>query len=279
MQRIILILLSALVALGLSARYSIHSFTEGVKVEVGGKSVAPTKGMAVKAADYLVIPQGGKVEIYNDVDKRVYTSIKSGKISVTRLMIDARGAASDNNATVISKLQFGKKGGGEAKNVYVEKGMVRRSLAVYDPEADNVEMDGNTLGRYMAAAILSGKKDTGDSPVSVTSDHLAEGGMKFRVENTLEYPVYFNVIKISYTQGSPVEISLLGQPAGSYVVLPGQSLAREHFPKMNPGERHILVMTRCQYDIDEVIERINESLSVPETAMSESDLPVYFKEL
>lgn len=279
MRKIILTLIFSVVSFGLSAHYTIHSFTEGVKVETGGKSVPASKGLSVKASDYVVIPKGGKVEIFNDLDKRVYTSINPGKISVTRLMIDARGAASDHNSNVISQLRLGKNNSGNNKNIYVEKGLVRRSLAVYDPEADNVEMDGATLGGYIAEVIRKGDINGGESPVSLESGRLAEGGIGFSVENTLAYPVYFNIIKLDNDSGPHVEISCLGQPAGSYVVLPRQTLSRQHLPALQSDERHLLIMTRCQYDIDEVIDRINESLAGPAVDNSYGDLPIYFKEL
>ena len=77
-----------------------------------------------------------------------------------------------------------------------------------------------------------------------------------------------------------VNISPLGQPAGSYVVLPCQTLSREHFPAIDANEEHILIMTNCRYDVDRVIEEtikaLNEGVPVSD---DEATLPVYIRKL
>ena len=281
MKRLHTVLLLIAIVFAAHAHYSIHAVSGDVKVESGGKTVAATKGMSVKATDYLIISAGGKVDILNDLDKRIYSSIKSGKISVTRLMIDAKGVSSDNGANVASRMQLGRKQQKGDSKVYVEKGMVRRSLALYDPEGDNLSLDAVTLGKYLASKIKDGEDIKNyEAPVRITSGKLEKGGMGFRVENTLEFPVYFNVIKITGGATPEVEISQLGQPAGSYIILPQQALGREHYPKVDESERHILVLTNCQYDIDEVIEEIGKSLESGSTESGDrSDLPVFIKEL
>lgn len=276
-QRFLLVLSLMMLSMTVSAHYSIHSVSGEVKVESGGKTLPASKGMAVKAIDYIVIPKGGKVEIYNDLDKRVYTSITPGRTSVTKLMIAARGAASDNTGNVASRMSLGRQKGGESKNVYVEKGMVRRSLAVYDPDGDMMEMDAETLGRFVASRILGNLKATSDeSPVDLTSGRLENGGLGFRLENTLQFPVYFNILRVSGGSRPTVEISQLGQPAGSYVVLPQQTLSRQHFPEIPEGETHMIVVTNCQYDVDKVIEEITKAMA-DESSLDETakDLPVY----
>ncbi|MDE5808014.1 MAG: hypothetical protein K2H76_07830 [Muribaculaceae bacterium] len=277
MHRILAILLLALSFGTAWAHYTLHTVVGDVKVESAGKTAAATKGQAVKATDYIIIPQGGKVEILNDLDKRVYTSIKPGKISVTKLMIEARGLASDNGANVASRMSLGRKSPKGSEKVYVEKGMVRRSLATYDPEGDMMEMDAETLGRYVASSIKDGSFSSGEgAPVSITSQRLPEGGIGFKMENTLQFPVYFNIIKLRKGDNSGVEISPLGQPAGSYVVLPSQTLSREHFPAISEDEVHLLVMANCQYDVDKVIEEIIKGLDDPSlTKDKSSSLPVY----
>lgn len=279
-----LLLIIVLMAFGINtamAHYSLFTVSGDVRVESGGKTVKATKGQAVKATDLIIIPQGGKVEILNDLDKRVYTSIKPGKISVTKLMIEARGVAADNGANVASRMNLGRKTPKGSEKVYVEKGMVRRSLATYDPEGENMEMNAETLGRYVASRISEGSLSSGeDAPVPVESKRLPEGGLSFKMENTLQFPIYFNIIKITRGSKDDVNISPLGQPAGSYVVLPSQTLSREHFPMLDESEEQILVMTNCQYDVDKVIEEIVKALNDPALSISkDSSLPVYIHKI
>lgn len=257
-----------------SAHYTVHDVVGNVTVESGGKSVTLTKGMTLKATDQIVIPAGGKVEILNTVDKRIYSSIKAGKTSVTRLLIDARGVASDNSANVASRMQLGRKEQKGDQKVYVEKGMVRRSLAVYDPEGDGMELDASTLGACLAGLIKGGKLVSGDeAPVRLNSERLRDGGLGFKVENTLSFPVYFNIIRLK--EDGELEISPLGQPAGSYVLLPRQTMSREHFPAIPEGEKQLIIMANCQYDIDRVIEEAQKALSNGTSSDGTGDLPVF----
>ncbi len=281
MQRLLIILLLAFGINTAMAHYSLFTVVGDVQVESGGKTVKATKGQAVKATDLIIIPQGGKVEILNDLDKRVYTSIKPGKISVTKLMIEARGVAADNGANVAARMNLGRKTQKGAEKVYVEKGMVRRSLATYDPEGEQMEMDAETLGRYVASRISAGTLSSGeDAPVPVESKRLSEGGLSFKMENTLQFPIYFNIIKITKGSKDDVNISPLGQPAGSYVVLPQQTLSREHFPMLDENEEQILIMTNCQYDVDKVIEEIVKALNAPDLSTgNDSSLPVYIHKI
>lgn len=263
-----------------NAHYTIHSVTGPVKVESGGNPVPAAKGMALKATDELIIPQGARVEVYNDLDKRIYESTRAGKTTVTKLMIEARNIASNNRTTVSSQLRFGKKHDNPDSRVYVEKGMVRRSLAAFDPDGDNLQMDAATLGRYLAA-IIAGSHDIGSEPLPVQISHgpTPQQGLAVRVENTLDFPIYFNIIKVSGDSSKEASISQLGQPDGSYVLLPCQSISREHLAPLPRDERHFLVMTHCQYDLDKVTDETNRALAAPDSAAPPGTLPVYVLEL
>lgn len=121
----------ALICLSISAlaqqRYSLYSATEGVKVEISGKTQAAKKGMDLKATDILLIPEGGAAEVLNTLDKRIYKSVRPGRVTVTTLLIEARQSATDKIANVSSKLNIGKSGSNFGKKVYNERGMVRRT--------------------------------------------------------------------------------------------------------------------------------------------------------
>lgn len=249
------------------AHYSIHSASSGVQIETNGNLVSASKGSQIKANDYLIIPEGGEVEVFNDLDKKIYKSLSSGKISVTRLMIEAKKTASDNSKNVASRLRLAKNqdAGSEGEKIYVEKGLVRRSLAVFDPEADNLQVNSKSLGK-MIAKYLNAKDSSSysDVAVDITSGPVDSVGVYFRIVNTLDFPVYFNVLKFdSYNKDNTnkVEISMLGQPDGSYVLLPGQAITRESFNALPENERHLLVVTHVRYDLDEVIEETSSAMT------------------
>lgn len=111
-------------------RYTLHSATKGVSVLSGGKTIAATVGMELKATDEFVIPEGGVAEVRNATDNRIYRSVRPGKVTVTRLMIEARQSATDKLSALGDKIDVGRKGGDKRKRVYGEKGMVNRSILV-----------------------------------------------------------------------------------------------------------------------------------------------------
>lgn len=264
------------------ARYSLHSVSKGVLIESAGKQSPATEGMTVKPSDHLIIPKGCKVEIYNDLDKRIYASVKEGKISVTRLMIDARSSAADNRGNVTSSLRFGKKNETSGQRLYVEKGMVKRSLGILDPEGEKIVADPSLIAKFIAARLTNGNDQLHDSlPIPAEHTVPSEGGMTFNVRNTIGFPVYFNVVKVSRKGNKPiVRISEVGQPAGIYVLLPDQTLGRGHFTSVPEDEMHIMVMTHCQFDIDEMIEELEKTLKDPSSDnISYSSLPIYLMRL
>ncbi len=283
MRKFIVIIIVTLFPTVLWAHYSIHSVSGKVKVESGGKRQECVKGMSLKASDYLIIPAGGKVKIYNDLDKVIYSSVSDGKISVTRLMIDAREAASDNRGNVTSRLRFGKKSSPGNKRLYVEKGMVKRSLGRHDPEGEKIVADPGAIARHIASRLFSTEEFKPDIlPAKVEKETPSEGGMRFKVWNTLDFPIYFNIVKVVRNASKTrISISEVGQPAGLYVLLPGQTLSREHFVPVPENEKHLMVMTHSQFDVDDMIEQLETYLNEGEipTAGTESVMPLYLTDL
>ncbi|MCH5226123.1 MAG: hypothetical protein J1D77_08975 [Muribaculaceae bacterium] len=285
MKKLLTLLVFMACITAIRAHYSIHSASKDVLIESGGKQAPAKPGIEVKANDYLIIPEGQEVEIYNDLDKNIYKSLSSGKISVTRLMIDAKKMASNNNKNVASRLSLAKNSNSvEGEKIYTEKGMVRRSLAVFDPEAENIQINSKTLGQLIANFILNHDSSNFQNvDVELTNGKLDTEGYFFRVVNNQDFPVYFNVMKFDLMPETPdgkMEISVLGQPDGNYVLLPGQAITRETFSSLPEDERHFLVMTHFRYELDEVIEETANSLSNPDSIPSSSlSFPLLIKSL
>lgn len=278
MRSTLLTLILTICAFAVSAQhYTVHRSTQGVTAQCGGKTTAVTKGMSLKASDILNIPEGGSVEILNAIDKRIYRSIRSGSISVTKLLVEARHSATDNLGNLTDHVRFGKSSSGSGKHVYQEKGMVNRSLGVYDPQGGNVEMDPATLAAIIADGIARPENDVFPEGLDVkTSANVPEGAWLSMV-NSLDYPVYFNILTIS---GNPsqVEISPLGQPGGTYVLLKSQSIARAQQTPLPADQKSILVVTPCQFELDTVIDEINRILAAGDkTCATQSQYPVYIR--
>lgn len=281
MRKILLVIL-LIYAVPVFARYTLHSVSGDVKIESSGKSVAAQTGMTVKPSDQLVIPPGGKIEIYNDLDKKIYSSVSEGKITVTRLMIDARSVASDNRGNVTSMMRFSKKNDSNNQKLYVEKGMVKRSLGIFDPEGEKIVADPSLIAKFISARLYD-DKDMLHDELPVPTEHAVpdEGGITFDVRNTIGFPVYFNIVKIVEKDNKrSVKISEVGQPAGIYVLLPDQTIGRGHYHNIPDNELHIMVMTHCQFDIDEMIEELEKALRTsPSDVSSYNNLPIYLMRL
>lgn len=279
MKRLLLFIAIISATVTLHANYTLYSFTGNITITQAGKQVTPEKGMKVNASDQIDIPQGAKVEIYNSATKEIFSSSGAGKNSVMGIMLDARKQASKTAGAINDRMRFSAGGGNPDTRLYTE-GLVKRSMQVYDPGAESLVVEPRALALHIANALLAPQTlESSAIPTPVAHSHLDGGGMQFRVENVLGFPVYLNVVKIRETSLGSVEISELGQPMGSYVVLPGQAIAREHFAGLDPAESHILVITHCRFDIDELIEHINTIFSENDNEQPDSNLPVYLRRL
>lgn len=280
MQRVIMILLLAMSWLGVYAQYSVQSASNGVKIKSGMSQKAATAGTQLRGSDVLVIPAGGKVEVLNTANKKIFSSTTTGEVSVFDLVMSANKAAGNHAGTVARRLNFGK---AESKNqgkVFKETGMVRRSLAVYDPDGQSMEMDAVTLGRMLAAQIAGGDTIHCNAfPVTFEHSKNTGIGLFFNVENTLDYPVYFNIVKVVPGAEPTVEISRIGQPTGCYVLLPEQSMSRRHNPMVDAAERHILIMAPCQFDIDQVMDEMKQAMKQAAGGQADASLPVFAGEI
>lgn len=279
MKRLIFtFLMIMLLAAGGNAAYIVHSVEGNVKLESGGKVSEVAKGMKISPSDVIDIPANSKLEIFNELDGKIYTAVKPGKLSVIRLMLDAKQLASDNGANVKQQLNVGKNGnGGSEVRLYMEKGMVKRSRSVFGADSENVDVDPKTLARYVASAVYTGRLDSRtELPVEVTHKRGGDTGLIYRVANRLDFPVYFNILKITGTEAPVLEVSELGHPDGCYVLLPGQAISREQFEEPKESEQHVMIMSHCRYDIGEVIDIIGDLMSTEGVgSIPEENAPVH----
>lgn len=263
----------------LHAQYSLYDFSGGVKLERSGKALTLSKGMSISGSDIFTISEGGWVEIFNPSNSELYKSISPGRFATTRIMIDARQQASNTSKSIHENLRFGRSNPKSKEKVYVEKGMVTRSLEVYDPEAQNLQVDPMKLCEHVVGAIRSRRYINAEKfPVKLTHAATDSAGLKFAIENTLSFPVYFNILKIKETDGH-VEISELGQPSGNYVLLRRQAISREQFSGLDPDSDHILIMTHCYFDIDKLVENLETMMKQTTISSPDTNLPVYVQKL
>ncbi len=262
------------------AKYTLYNFNGDLSISRNGRTIDLQKGMELSAFDMINISDGASIEIFNDQNSQIYKSKTSGSFSVTRIMIDAKGQASNHLEGINDKMRFGKSTDESSTRVYAAKGMVSHALAVYDPEGNTIQVDPQILGTHIATTL----RDTtsiisSPFPATLTIGSITDGGRSFRLENSLNFPVYFNLIKIKDAKIGAIEISELGQPTGCYVVRPGQALSREQFAGLDTNAMHVLIMTHCYFDIDKVIETVGAIMSDPNHTANNADttLPLYLR--
>lgn len=267
-----------MVAAGASAHYSIHSLEGDVKIKHGSSEVQATGGMKITAADLIVIGRGAKVAILDSSDSKIYESSTPGQYTATNIVFQARKLATSNTRKLNRNLQIGNSGGKET-TVYVEKGKVTRALEVYDPAGDSLQLDMCTLASFVVSKLRNPAK-INDTPFPISVNHSRSGAdaLQISLENTLGFPVYFNIIKVGSKDGKPaVSLSELGQPVGSYVLLPNQILSREQSLGLNTADTHILIMAHYYFEVDALIESISKAML--QNAPKTGDLPVYLVKL
>lgn len=278
MKRYLIICIMLLAAVTLQAHYVLYNFSGNVTFIQNGKNITPEKGMKVNANDKVTISGDGHVEILNSMTKEIFTSGESGTHTVMSIMLDATKQASSTGSAINDRMRFGSKNAASDTRLYTE-GLVRRSMLRYDPGAKNLVVEPKALALHVVRALKSSTDVSEKFPVSLSSGKTVENGREFKVSNCLSFPIYINVIKIRETGSGSVEISELGQPMGSYVVLPGQDLGRAHHQILDPSENHILIMTHCRFDIDELLEHINSLLGDGCQEQPDPNLTVYLSRL
>lgn len=274
-----LLLLLVATALSAAPRYTIFSVGSNVQIKRNGALITPEKGMEVKASDYVVIGKGGSIEILNSLNSMIFKCDQEGEFSVTRIMIDAREANATGAAASIRERTRFTGNMGKSSNVYVETGMVKRAMATYDSEGGNIQIEPRSLSCHVVN-VLRKTADLNELPFPVGIEHAStNGGLQFHLVNTMEFPLYFNIIKITDRSMEQIDISELGQPTGCYVLLPGQAISREQFSGIDPKESHILIMTHCRFNIDDLMDGIDEVKKEQGTIAPDGNLSVYFQKL
>ena len=257
---ILLLFIISIATQAASAQYSVHSVSGTVTLKKGLQTTAVTQGMSLTAADMLDLAEGAQIEIFNASNSQTYKCSQAGMTSISAIMIRARSISDNKGKSIRDNMNFSRPSSG-AGHVYVESGMVKRSMATYDPEAKNIEVDPQQLSHFVINALRDpASLSPAECPASFTHARNDCGGLGFTVGNTLTTPIYFNIIKICAGNTSRISISELGQPSGSYVLLPDQTISRDHLSPLPPDERHIIVMTHFNFDIDKLIEQVEETM-------------------
>lgn len=205
--------------------------------------------------DRFRLGDGATISLLNKITKKIYSANGPGEMTVAEIMTQAQNRANSHAKNVVSAMNFAKSSNGSV-TVYEQNGMVRRSQAVLDPKSFSVNIEPEAL----AIAIINsiGADGPDNAPLTIQTDD--QDGLSFKAKSTDDAPLYFNVIKFRFQDGKlcSADISELGQPINAYVLQPKQELAREQPEECLPGELHLLVATQYGYDVDSLLDVIEE---------------------
>lgn len=293
----------------IEAAYVIHSVKGDVILTSRNKKIPAAKGVFIMPSDMLTIPQGAKIEIRNDANNTIYSSVRSGDMTVSSIIHESRALATDNSANINSRLKFADRGAVKSDGkVYREKGMVTRSACFFDSIASAIEINPAALAQLIANTVYFGdlrsdstlnfavihpsleqrpstaSPSTEDNP-EIQEETLQEESMTadtgFYLSNPLTTPIYFNIIRISGIGSRKVEISPLGTPAASYVLPAGQSIIRTQASPLPYGEKHILVAAHYSYNVDQLLDALTEIINDDTKIINDPDpsLPIFIRQL
>ncbi|MDE6436250.1 MAG: hypothetical protein K2K69_01925 [Muribaculaceae bacterium] len=236
-----------------AAQYSIYSFAGDVTIKHAGKEMAAANDMKITAADRIIVGANSSVQILNARDSRLYACTTQGEHTLSGIMLDAESES--NSSTLHRRMRMGK-GEQQEGTMYVEKGKVTRALATFDPEAQGVQTDPEALARFIASTLAAGEYRPSDFPATFGN---TSGVFGFHFANTGNEPLYINIIKVDNSHPGEIDVSELGQPVGSYVILPGQTLARTQEKAPDSLQKHILIATHYYFSIDDLVEALRSA--------------------
>lgn len=264
------------------AQYTLVSFTGDVKIKNNKSTVAAEAGQRIGAFDVIVIGQGASVTLFDKASSGEYTYSEPGSLSPNLLVMEARKASRSNLRNIHRNVGIARASNDHEAKMYIEKGKVTMALEEYDPTA-TVMVDASVIAEYLTAALQQDTIRT-NFPVQLNIA-VPDSTLHFDFVNTTTEPLYVNAIKaVPVGDGSgryTYYISELGQPVGSYVILPGQCIERTSARAARDGETHYLVAAHYFFSIDRLLEAMEELSIEAAAATTDSapaelpDLPIY----
>lgn len=252
----IMAIIGTFMPISASAQFVVHDAKGKIAVIRNGGEKAVSTGASCERNDLFRLGEGASISLLNKITNKIYSADGPGEMTISQIITRAMDRSKSHAANVVGAMNFAK-GKDRPTTVYEQNGMVRRSQAVLDPEAYSVNVEPEAL----AIAIINsiGKEAPADAPLAVHTDD--NEGLSFKAKSTDESPVYFNIIKFRIAEnGKPTsaDISELGQPINAYVLQPQQELSREQPEGCLPGELHLLVATPFGYDVDNLLDILEE---------------------
>ncbi len=258
----LLIACAALLAPKATAALQIYKTKGDVTVKSKNKTIKAQRRAEVAADDDLIIPAGGSVEILDTETHRIYSSTKTGKMSVKSLIKKAESQASNItrniNRKVISAVSDN---AGQKRSGYDAMGMAIHETDAVVPTLINIPPDMSYL------AYLLGNPAEADSahqsfialsrqPIEDT-DGDSDGAFNFVMHNSRNNPLYFNIV--AKDEDSGVRLFFRRNP----IAAPKSDTRVEEYTFIPSGEaqRYVAIASEHNFSLDDVKHLLDNDYS------------------
>lgn len=249
----ILTLASVLGSSEASALLQIYKVKGDVYVTSGKKSTKAERRAAVAETDILTIPDGGSVDILDSDSHRIYSSTKTGKMTIKTLIKKAESQATNITRNINRKVMAAvADNAGSKKSGYDAMGMAIHETDAVIPILVNIPQDMSYLSYLLSSpnepdSIHQCFISLSRIPIDEDSEN-SDGAFNFAVSNSMRKPLFFNIVVKD--DKNDVRFLLPCNP----VIAPGSDNAIDQFTFLPDKETqsYVAIASESNFKIDEV---------------------------
>lgn len=189
-----------------AAALQIYKVKGDVAVKSKTKTVKAQRRANVGAADILIIPADGSVDILDSDSRRIYSSTKTGKMTVKSLMKNAESHAANITRNINRKVMSAMAdNAGQKRSGYEAMGMAIHETDAVVPTLIHIPDSMSYLSYLLANPVEADSAH--QSFISLTrkliagEDNDREGAFNFVMHSNVSRPLYFNIIEKDAEKG------------------------------------------------------------------------------
>lgn len=182
-----------------AATLQIYKVKGDVYVKNKAKTTKAERRATVAAEDVLTIPAGGSVDILDSDTHRIYSSIKTGKMTVKSLIKNAESQAANITRSINRKvIDAVADNAGQKRSGYDAMGMVIHETDAVVPTLVNIP-DGMSYLSYLLTDPVEADSahqsfiSLACQPIE-SEDGDSEKAFHFLLHNSTNDPLYFNIV-------------------------------------------------------------------------------------
>lgn len=245
--------LSGALALGAANQIKIHNVEGNVLLSRGSKTMKARPGTLVKESDVLQLDGNSKVE-FNYNGKNVFTSATAGRQTVAHRIANAKKEAGKIVKLANSKIRnafVANAGGGGKRNEEIPGASIHNT----DKVVQTADVPGGMSCLSWLRTLKSGEEyNNSKDLILMRRDYgIGNDSFNFAVFNTLDIPLYFNIIDQSNARMPELyfEDNHLAVPEDETIV----DAYRYLIPEVEEG--YIVVASNRDFTPEDVVKLLN----------------------